>query len=357
MQGADLRVAVVTTESRAVSNHLWYAVHDRVADLVIVGGPNTEKTPLAPYQRELSQVDLGRGLIYRHLRGIHQILDKFRPDVIHVNGELWGLTCQELLCRREKLVVHGAENIWAHGNPLERRVRDLLVGRALRRIDGYASWNLSGSRHVEAANPETPTMTYPAIIPPPEFRSIPWTGPSSDDFVVALIGSLIPRKGFAGVIEAVGGLASRRLFRVLVCGEGPLDAALRSRAEELEVQVEILGHLSPQRLAAVLGSSSAVVQPSLTTADWSEQFGRSVAEAMTVGVPCFVSSSGALPEVVGFSEAVFPEGDASAIGALLERARLDPRFTEKIRTHQAGIASRWTPAVAAQTLINYWSEL
>ena len=62
-----------------------------------------------------------------------------------------------------------------------------------------------------------------------------------------------------------------------------------------------------------MSRSHVLVQPSRTIADWSEQFGRSVAEAMAVGLPCLVSDSGELPVLVGHDPAaVFPEGDVQS---------------------------------------------
>ena len=82
--------------------------------------------------------------------------------------------------------------------------------------------------------------------------------------------------------------------------------------------------LPPAQLATALQALAVLVLPSHTQPRWKEQFGRVLTEAMACGVPVIGSSSGAIPEVIGDAGLVFPEGDAAALAAALERLRIDP---------------------------------
>ena len=53
---------------------------------------------------------------------------------------------------------------------------------------------------------------------------------------------------------------------------------------------------------------------------WEEQFGHVLIEAMACGVPTLGSDSGAIPEVIGAPDAVFPHSDVNALVQLLLKA-------------------------------------
>ena len=168
------RIAVVSTSLDPVANELWFAARAHVGELVVLGA-RRKGQPAVAGERALREVDGGRGLIYRHLVGLRRALREFRPDLVHVNGETWGLTVQELLSQSTPLVVHGAENRWDHGRGIEQAVRRRLVRRAVDRMAGYASWNHDGADHVaglaRAAGRDLSTLVLPAIIPPETFRA------------------------------------------------------------------------------------------------------------------------------------------------------------------------------------------
>jgi glycosyltransferase involved in cell wall biosynthesis len=74
-----------------------------------------------------------------------------------------------------------------------------------------------------------------------------------------------------------------------------------------------------------------ITLPSLTTAHWKEQYGRVIAEAMACGVPVVGSDSGAIPEVIGTSGLVVPEGDPVALGDALHRLLSSAEAREGLR--------------------------
>jgi len=63
---------------------------------------------------------------------------------------------------------------------------------------------------------------------------------------------------------------------------------------------------------------------------WKEQFGHVLIEAMAMEMPVIGSSSGAIPEVIGRSDLIFPEGDSKALAQLIERLISDEVFYEEI---------------------------
>jgi glycosyltransferase involved in cell wall biosynthesis len=358
------RVLVVTSSLLPGSNDLWHAARSEVRALTVVGArPRSHQ--LGRDEVGLHQVDAGLGLIWRHLVGLRTFLRSFQPDLVHVNGELWGLTVQELLTSPCPVVAHGAENLWEHGHSVERALRRRLVERAVARIDGYASWNHAGAEHVRDVRrrhdgAEIPTLVLPAIIPPEQFRAVSWRAPVRRDALapleLLLIGRAVPAKGFDTVIEAAA-LLERGSVRITLCGEGGSLGDLVSLAAARGVPFTTLGKVAPDEIATLLQSSHVLVQPSRTTSEWAEQFGRTVAEAMVVGTPVVVSSSGELPRLVAEdSRAVFPEGDAAQLAERLRALMADPDSLVALSRDQQALARRYHPDASGRAVVDFWAK-
>ncbi|MBT2187551.1 glycosyltransferase [Sphingobium nicotianae] len=134
--------------------------------------------------------------------------------------------------------------------------------------------------------------------------------------VIATLGALIPRKGQALVIEALGGLPDATL---LLIGEGPDRAALIALAERLGVgsRVRFLGSVPHAELPGWLAACDVMALPSA-----SEGLANAWVEALACGVPLVISEAGGARELVDRPEAgriVAREAGAirEAIGALL----------------------------------------
>jgi glycosyltransferase involved in cell wall biosynthesis len=355
----SLRVAVVSSRLWPGFNDIWDAVEPQVGSLVVVGARSAKDAgPDEPQRVALRGVDLGRGLVWQHLVGLRRFLRSFSPDVIHVNRELWAVLAQEVVGSDAAVVVHGAENLWHHGGTAEQAVRRRLVDRAVRRIAGYASWNHAGADHVVRRRQElgldpVPSLVLPAVVPPAPFRDVDWEPALRPELEVLLVGRAVPAKGFADVIEAAAGIPA---LRITLCGAGDGLGALARLAAARDVRLETPGQLKPPELARVMAHSDLLVQPSRTTDDWAEQFGRTVAEAMTVGLPCLVSDSGELPHLVAHDpRAIFRERDVTDLREHLAELR-DPAALRGLADRQRGPAAAWEPARAGAAVLDLWQR-
>lgn len=141
--------------------------------------------------------------------------------------------------------------------------------------------------------------------------------------VFGVVGSLIPRKGIDVALEAL-----RRLregggdARLLVCGDGPHDAALRAQAGAagLAGRVHFLGRRPD--VGAVLRDAVDV----LVSAAREETFGLNLAEAAVFGVPAIASDIEAHAELFadGAEVLLFPADDAGALAAAMAALAADP---------------------------------
>jgi glycosyltransferase involved in cell wall biosynthesis len=354
-----LRVAVVSSRLWPGYNDIWDAVQPHVGSLAVIGARSERDAgPDEPGRVALRGVDLGRGLVWQHLIGLRRFLRSFSPDVVHVNRELWAVVAQEVVRSDAAVVVHGAENLWHHGGSAEQAVRRRLVDRAVRRVAGYASWNHAGAEHVARRRGElgldaVPTLVLPAVVPPAPFRGLRWEPAGHDALEVLLVGRAVPAKGFGDVIEAAAGRAD---IRVTLCGEGDGLGALVELAAARGVPLETPGQLKPLELARLMARSDLLVQPSRTTDDWAEQFGRSVAEAMTVGLPCLVSDSGELPYLVAHDpRAIFRERDVHDLRERLATLR-DPDALRALTASQRVPAAAWDPERAGSAVLDLWQR-
>ncbi len=355
----SLRVAVVSSRLWPGYNDVWDAVQSHVGELVVVGARSAKDAGAdEPRRVALRGVDLGRGLVWQHLVGLRRFLRSFSPDVIHVNRELWAVVAQEAVGSDAAVVVHGAENLWHHGGSAEQAVRRRLVDRAVRRLAGYASWNHAGADHVAGRREElgldpVPSLVLPAVVPPTPFRTRHWEPAGRAVLEVLLVGRAVPAKGFADVIEAAAGNPD---IRITLCGVGDDLAALVRLAAARDVRLATPGQVKAAELARLMAHSDLLVQPSRTTDDWAEQFGRTVAEAMTVGLPCLVSDSGELPHLVAQDpHAIFRERDVGDLRRHLAALR-EPAALRDLAKRQRVPAAAWEPASAGAAVLDLWQR-
>jgi glycosyltransferase involved in cell wall biosynthesis len=141
---------------------------------------------------------------------------------------------------------------------------------------------------------------------------------------VAFVARLSPEKGVATVLEAWR--RDRSLPPLKVVGDGPMEGQVQAAAED-DDRIAWLGHLAAAEVHQVMGEAMALIMPSL----WYETFGRTIAEAFSVGTPVIASRLGAMIELVDDDRTGwhFNAGDAADLAAKVCRLTAAPR--EKIQ--------------------------
>jgi glycosyltransferase involved in cell wall biosynthesis len=148
-------------------------------------------------------------------------------------------------------------------------------------------------------------------------------------FVITSASALIPGKGHAMLIGAVGDLAERhRGVRLLIAGDGPQRRALERAAREGAPScVRFLGWVD--EVDQLLAATDVLAIP--TEASLGEGFGMIAVEAMAAGVPVVATAVGALPEVVadgtsGIVVAPSQVGLRHGLGVLIDDEQLRARL-------------------------------
>jgi glycosyltransferase involved in cell wall biosynthesis len=135
-------------------------------------------------------------------------------------------------------------------------------------------------------------------------------------------------------------------FRLLVCGEGAMEADLRQRLEELGVadHADLLGYVPiTDGLLEVYRSSHAFLHVS-----WTEGLPQTLFEAFAAGLPVVATAVGGVPDAVGQAALLVEPGDAAAPAAQLKRLADDPALrghliesgVERVRSHTLEAESR-----------------
>src|SRR5205814_9058313 len=131
------------------------------------------------------------------------------------------------------------------------------------------------------------------------------------------VGRLDAEKNPLLIADVFGRLAADGLpWRLIVCGDGALRAALVERLRTLGVaeRVELPG-LVPYgpRLVDLYRSSHALLHTS-----WTEGLPQVLVEGFAAGLPVVATDVGGIRASVGDAALLVPPGDASAVAARLE---------------------------------------
>lgn len=148
------------------------------------------------------------------------------------------------------------------------------------------------------------------------------------------VGSVIPRKGYGILIEALAAVKECPWTLTIVgsLGFDPAEArALRAAiaAAGLDARVKLAGALAADQLAGAYESSDIFVHPSLY-----EGYGMVLAEALRRGLPLVCTTGGAADDTVPDGAGLkVPPGDAPALAAALRTLLADPAGRRRLADH------------------------
>jgi glycosyltransferase involved in cell wall biosynthesis len=180
-----------------------------------------------------------------------------------------------------------------------------------------------------------------------------------DAFVVIGVGRLVRVKGFDVLLASWPRLvAAVPGALVVLVGDGPERPALASQAAALGIvdRVRFVGPVGggPGALAALLAAADVCAAPSRN-----EGMGRSLVEAMALGVPVVASAVGGIPAVVGDDEVgrLVPPDDAEALAAALLELAEDRALRAKLGEAARVRARRFSTAMAEARMLALYAGL
>jgi glycosyltransferase involved in cell wall biosynthesis len=224
-----------------------------------------------------------------------------------------------------------AKDIWVTGD-WEKREK-------LRSMDWLVTCTEVGHRALEALapKPDTVALVYHGLdfarFPAPDARPQRETGP----FTLLSVGRLVPKKGFAGLLEALGRLPKELDWRLRHVGGGPLKDELDAQAKTLGIADRItwLGAQPQETVLAEYRSADLFVLNCRIAEDGDRDgLPNVLMEAQSQRLPVVSTAISGVPELVvdGETGALVPPDDparlAEAIAGLLRDPTLRQRYAE-----------------------------
>jgi glycosyltransferase involved in cell wall biosynthesis len=284
----------------------------------------------------------------RAIARLRRLLRAWRPDVVHAHGLRAGaLTAIAAAFTRPTaydakpalvVTVHNAPPAGGVTGAIYR-VLELIVARNADSVlcvsaDLDQRMRAAGARRVGravvpaagAGRPEDVSAETRAALRA-EFAAGP------DQAVVLAVGRLAAQKGFGLLLDAAarwGDIQPRPLL--VIVGQGPLAAGLRSRAASLGLPVRFTGPRDD--VSALLAAADVFVLPSV----WEGQ-SLVLQEALRAGAPIVATRTGGNPELTGEDAAILvPPGDAEQIAGAVRAVLGDPARAARLRQAAAGRA-------------------
>ena len=175
-------------------------------------------------------------------------------------------------------------------------------------------------------------------------------------FILGL-GTLEPRKNFAGLVEAFARLRQRRSLPhrlLIVGGKGWLYEPIFERVRDLGLEewVRFPGFVADADLPAIYTLAACLAYPSFY-----EGFGVPALEAMACETPVLTSKTSSLPEVVGSAAVLVDPYDIESIVEGLDRVLHDEPLRAELRAAGQEQAQRFTWERAAHELLSAYRSL
>ncbi len=291
---------------------------------------------------------------------LRRLLDRHRPDLFHIDEEPYNLA--SFLATRAA-IRRGIPSMFFTWQNLARSY-PLPFGWMEQFVYRHSAWAIAGNEAAEAVlrskGYEGPCSVIPQFgVDPDLFAPSPNSARGAGrPFTIGFTGRLVPEKGIATLVEVCAGLGGE--FRLVIIGQGPERAATETLARQVGLADRIILRepVPSVHMPDELRQLDVLVLPSRSQANWTEQFGRVLVEAMACGVPVIGSTCGEIPNVIGDAGLIFPEGDAAALRAALERLiASDELRTDLARRGRQRVLDRFTHERIAEETVAIYREI
>lgn len=306
----------------------------------------------------------GRAGAYLYPPGaIAKAITDFRPDIIQIEEEPFSLTAFEvsLIAWRYQVpvVLFSWENMDRPLSAPRRWLRQFVFNRTRCIISG----NHEGAEVMKQWGYTRPVEIMPQMgvdvdLFSPELRQ---NRPETDTLQIGFVGRIAHQKGIDTLIEAAHLLRQQGLhFHLQICGSGVDMETFQTLAHDYNLDDFITwrGGVSHDEVPQEIAKMDLLVLPSRSVSTWKEQFGHVLIEAMAIGIPVIGSTCGEIPNVVGRSDLVFPEGDAHALTKILARFIQDRDWWQQMAQYSLDrVDQQYSHQRIAERSIELWQNV
>ena len=256
--------------------------------------------------------------------------------------------CTEPLGRA--CAVHSLTDGCAYGP--RRRTMTLIHRRErLRNTIATADAVVVTSRYVAertAQNGVRPDRIVEIPLPLPDDAYAPEIAPPSSRAIV-FAGRVVPQKGLAALVRAVGRIAPERRPPVLAFGDGPELEAARAEAASSGVALDARGIAPVETVRSAIDAGALVALPSL----WAEPFGYVGIEAFARGRPVVAFDVGGVRAWLddGANGVAVRAGDEAALAHAIDALLHDETRRSALAQRARADAERFRVAPITETLL------
>jgi glycosyltransferase involved in cell wall biosynthesis len=285
---------------------------------------------------------------------IDAVLRSYRPDLILSHGarmNLIGASLGRLHGVPSISVEHNVDSWRKSGHPFHRL--DAMIGRwnvcRIAVSEAVARMLVDGRVVPESKVRVISNALYQPTIPQgmarEEVRRL--FGMREGVCAIISVARFARQKGHGVLLDAIGRMAERDRWKLVLVGDGALRTELEEKVSRLGLKAQVVFAGPWQPATEILSGFDVFVLPSL----W-EGLPVAVLEAMAAGLPVIASAGGGTPEVVRHGETglLVPAGDAAALAAALDSLVVDPalrarmsKFAKELR-YQTPSSQDWIEA-------------
>ncbi|MCV7220893.1 glycosyltransferase family 4 protein [Mycolicibacterium elephantis] len=281
----------------------------------------------------LPAVQLGRSQFL--LRGLLKTLRSTKPDIVCVDYDAWHVQFVQVALNllaarsRARIILIVKKNTFRAPNSLLGRGKRLIARWGIRRTSAIiAASEITRDLYIRVLGARESSVYVQPHLPIDVSRFHP---------VEATAGQKELRVGFVGKIGTTKGVPEllAAFEQVRERSEVPIELWLAGRITDPVTQAAIMsaddvhhvGAINNDDLHLFMADIDLFVMPARVLPDHQEHDGRAVLEAMSSGVPCVVSDSGILPEIVSNGEGrVFPAGNTARLADCLQELIASPEL-------------------------------
>ncbi len=235
------------------------------------------------------------------------LLKQLNPDAIYVQHEPYALATMQIymanaLSVRKPITFLSWQNIFKRYPFLFRQIEKFVYQQSFIAFPGSSSVEqVLRQKGFSGDCQFLPYAADPSIyFPRADARDLraQWQI-RAEEVVVGYLGRVIEEKGFKTLLNALALIADLP-WRFVIVGTGDYENQVDQTAAQLGITDRILklGFIPHGEAPRYLSAFDLLVLPSETQANWKEQFGRVIIEAMACGTPVVGSDSGEIPYLI-----------------------------------------------------------
>lgn len=326
---AEVRAPVSYLPQRPNTAELWEVMRRGIDTLPRLCVDLSELLALPPHDAAAA-VQLALDVQEHGITHLHAHFGSVATDVARAAARLTGISYS--FTAHAKDIFH----IDVSSDDLRRKLADASA------VVTVSDYNLHHLRSRYGAAADRVVRVYNGI----DLDRFPFSAPTRRPPVVAGVGRLVPKKGFAHLVDAVALLAETRPdVRLDLVGTGEQEQALRDQvtALGLDAQVRFHGGLPQGQIREVVREAAVLAAPCVVAPDGNRDGLPTVLlESMALGTPCVATPVTGVPEAVWHDDTglLVPEGDPVALARALARLIDDAWLRERLAARARALVER-----------------